>query len=134
MRADNLRHAVTYRFGVKFFVNRILEYADKIGRIAHLNGFLRAEIQRQRCGYHDQNHGGKNADVRKTYGVAVHAVQHPGHADEVASFIIEAFVLSQRLEYNYAHRRKQAVGADDDENHGDEIYCNRAHRVLGFYC
>ena len=29
---------------------------------------------------------------------------------------------------------EQAVGADDDENHGDEIYCNRAHRVLGFYC
>ena len=57
-------------------------------------------------------------------------MQHTGDADEVAGLIIKSLVSSQRLENRDAHRRKQAVCADNDKNYGEKIHAECVKRIL----
>ena len=103
--------------------------ADVVG-IARLNDVVQPGVQADGAGHRHQHHGGENADVGKAHGVLLHAVEHTGHADEVVGPVIVVFALFQQLQHGDAPGQKQAVGADDNQNDGDEKDADR-HYDLG---
>ena len=78
-------------------VVRVFHTHQNICRVACVDHILGAKPQRAGGGQNDEHHGGENADICKTDGVLLHAVQHAGNTDEVACFVIIIFIAAQKL-------------------------------------
>ena len=87
---------------------------DRANDVAH------ACVQADGGGDDHQYHGGQNTDVGKADGVLLHAVEHAGDADEVASLIVEALAALQKFQHGDADGHEQAVSADDDQQNGQK--------------
>ena len=108
--------------------------ADGHGQLCRellLQRLLGVEVQRQSAGDHHQHHGGENADVGQSHGVAPHPVEHTGNADKVPGLIVVAFILPQRLQRHDADSREQGVGSNDHKDHRREVEREGHAGVIG---
>ena len=89
------------------------------------------QVEGQGARDHHHHHGGQDADVGQPHGVALHAVEHPGYADEVAGLVVEPLVFPQQLQQGDAPGGEQAVGAHNHQQHRDEIEAHGHGGILG---
>ena len=106
------------------------DIGDDVARVAVADHLVRAEPERARGRNRDEHHRGEDADVRKADRVLLHAVQHAGYADEVLRLVVIVLVAAQELQNGDAAGRKEQVGAEDDEQHGNEKGEDREPRLL----
>ena len=79
------------------FIGVIAQNGDPVGGRLPDCDILGAQIQAEGSGDHDQHHGGENANVGQAHGVALHAVEHAGHGDEMLGLVVVPFVFLQNL-------------------------------------
>ena len=81
---------------LRHFIKSIEVHCEiEVVRIPRSEDILLAEVQAGGAGYHDEHHGNEDADRGKTRSVALHAVDHRGHGDEVVGLIVIAPVFLQ---------------------------------------
>ena len=81
---------------LRHFIKSIEVHCEiEVVRIPRSEDILLAEVKAGGAGYHDEHHGDEDADGGKTRSVALHAVCHRGHGDEVVRLIVIALVFLQ---------------------------------------
>ena len=103
---------------LRHFIKSIEVHCEiEVVRIPRSEDILLAEVQAGGAGYHDEHHGNEDADRGKTRSVALHAVDHRGHGDEVVGLIVIALVFLQNAAQQNRACDKKQVGRRNDHEH-----------------